>query len=209
MREIKLAREIFTYKILICYNVFIFIKGGVIIKFFTKDIRGFMPNDLMVIPVIIAFLILVMVPRIGVVKSKTIEAGVKANLLMVEGIVRCYIDDYTTSSSDILALENRLASEINNDDKTKDAITNTLTGNVGAKEKKDISYAAVSYLISDDNTDDGVDIDSNWPESLENSSGVIVYCAYRNTATKKINIKLIPYGPDGKRITDLEKVISQ
>ena len=156
-----------------------------------------------------AVMALVMVPRVGVLKNEAKEAGIRTNILVVEGLIQSVIDDYTADTDGIYALESKINTEINLIQDNQN-IRNPITGNAGCDVLDNIGNSAIVY-DTNDNTRDGVDIDSIWTSPLINSRGYVAYCAYVNTNVipNRINVRLIPYGMDDTRITELEKVVSQ
>ncbi len=180
------------------------------IKNQVKKIKGFTLIELMIVIAIIALLILVLVPRIGVIKNKSREAGIRENMLVVEGLIHSVIDDYTTSDSDIDALELRINADVNAAAVTNQKIRNPVTGNLGAGLLAAINTVAVVHDTTDD-TDAGAGIAAIWTSPLASSAGVIAYCAYEDTSftPSRVSVRLIPYGVDNTRITALEKVITQ
>lgn len=174
-------------------------------KVFNK--RGFITASTVVCTGLI--LIAVLVPRIGTINNKSKEAGLRTNMLMVEGIILSVIDDYEATPEGISLLEKRIQAEINSLRKDQDII-NPVTGNTGCDILDNINACAVTYDLND-NADNGEGIDAIWTSILDNSAGCVAYCAYIDTAYEpnRISVKLIPYGVNNARITALEKVIIQ
>lgn len=178
--------------------------------FFAKRFQGFTLIELMIVVAIIALLILVLVPRIGIIKNKSREAGIRENMLMVEGIIHSVIDDYVADATGVDNLETRINADINAASVANQKIKNPVTGNLGSDLIANIDDVAVVYDTTDD-ADDGAGIAAIWTNPLANSAGTIAYCAYVNTGVtpNRLNVRIIPYGVDNNRIAALEKVISQ
>lgn len=179
---------------------------------------GFTLVELMIVIAIIALLMLVLLPRIGIIKNKSKETGLRKNLDMVEGIIHSVIDDYTAGGDlaadalQITALEARIERDINAASVDNQKIRNPVTGNLGAGLLANIGTVAVVYDTAD-NTAMGADINENWTDgtAIANSAGVIAYCAYVNTSAtpERIEVKLIPFGVDNKGISELVRDVSQ
>lgn len=157
--------------------------------------------------------VLVLVPRVGVVKNKSIESGIRVNMLIVEGIVQSIIDDYSAEDGSIAVenLESKIASDIERLSSDGQRITNPITGNTAVTSAVDgIITSAIAYETND-NADNGVDINAIWAGTLAGSAGTVVYCAYVNTEVvpSKLCVKIIPYGTNNERLTALEKTVSQ
>lgn len=180
---------------------------------------GFTLVELMIVIAIIALLMLVLRPRIGIIKNKARESGLRKNIEMLEGTIQSVIDDYSAGGNDVAdalqirALETRIARDINAASVDNQKLRNPVTGNLGAGAIASIATVAVVYSTTDD-TDNGAGIDDVWTDGtmiLPYSAGTVAYCAYVNeTVTPHaINVRLIPFGVDNRRITELERVISQ
>lgn len=179
--------------------------------------KGFTLIELMIVIAVIALLILVLVPKIGSIKNKTREAGIRANLLMVEGIIQSIIDDYNADANGVDAIEARIAADINDVVVGEQKIKNPFTKNVGCgvEGTNTIDTVAV-YYSTDDDADNGTALDptfvgGNFPNILAGADGVICFGAYVDTSytPHRLCVKLIPYGAGGKRLTALEKTITQ
>lgn len=186
---------------------------GKVFSSFKRGGKGFTLVELMIVIAVIALLILVLVPRIGTIKNKSREAGLRSNMLMVEGIVQSVIDDYAASggAAAIDNLEARIAADITAVSVDNQKIRNPITGNYGVTSTVlDYDTVAVAYSTADD-ADAGAGIAAAWTDPLADAAGTVAFAAYIDTAATpdKIVVQLIPYGIGGDRLTDLEKIISQ
>lgn len=178
--------------------------------------RGFTLVELMLVIAVIAILVLVLLPKTGVVKNKARESGLKVNMALMEAEVNSVIDNFTTSASDINALEKRINTDINNalvSTNTSQKIRNPITGITGCVEKAAIaSGGAVVYIDTTDDTADaaGLTLTANWPTAATATyKGIIGFGAYSNTATGRVEVRLIPYDASGNQITEMITTISQ
>lgn len=176
------------------------------LKIIVIAIISFLLIGFLMIGIIFAF---VMVPRVGVIKNKAKEAGIRSNMLLLEGITYCIIDDYTADNDGVSKLEEKINEDVNSAIENQQMI-NPITGNKGSVLIDSIELGAIVHATIDD-TNDGVDIDSTWTDPLTNSAGCIAYAVYIDTSVEpsRLAVKIIPYGEDNKRITSLEKTINQ
>ncbi len=180
-------------------------------KSLKRNVLGFTLVELMIVIAVIALLILVLAPRIGTIKNKSREAGIRTNMVMLEGMIQTIIDDYGTTDTDVDNFELRLAADIDSVTIANQKLRNPVSGGTDAVDTDASSVVAttVAAYSTGDDTDNGTAIDAEWTATLANSAGSIAFCAYENTVTGKLNVRLIPYGANNGRITALEKVISQ
>lgn len=172
--------------------------------------KGFTLIELMIVIAVIALLILVLVPRIGIIKNKAREAGLRSNMLMLEAEIQSVIDDYTAVDADIDALEIRIDADVDAAAVTNQKFRNPVTGNLGADVLANVATSAVSHADTDD-ANNGTGIAAVYTPTLVGAAGNIAYCAYIDTAytPSRISVRLIPYGVNNARITALEKVVTQ
>ena len=178
----------------------------------SKGGKGFTLVELMIVIAVIALLILVLLPRVGIIKNKSREAGMRTNLVMLEGIIQSVIDEYPFDG--VAAVEARIAADIDavavDNQKLKNPFTGTVTDTHNCLPAAVLAGDVVVYSTAA--YADEAAVDAAWTATVGGADatvaeGVIAYAAFPNG--NKLNVRLIPYGVGGARIDALRKTISQ
>lgn len=150
-----------------------------------KNNKGFTLIELMIAIAIIGILALVLIPKVGGMKTTAKLAGIDTNMRIAVGIVESVINDYTTSSGDLTALESAIASRLPTD------LANPLTSNKGTiTPAATVPTTGLPYVIlTSDNT--------GAPSATTDTDlkGAILIGAYDNGGT--LTVELIPFDQDG------------
>lgn len=163
-------------------------------------------GSVMIMVGVFALALLVLMPRVGVISNEAKEAGEKANVLALEGIVRSVIDDYEANNDGVYKLEESIKTSINSADEGSEII-NPITGKADCIEKSRLSKGgAILYIKRKDNN---MNNEQFWPDVLSGAEGMIGYAAYVDENTNKLSVRIVPYDVAGNKIIQLEKVISQ
>lgn len=179
---------------------------------FARGSRGFTLVELMIVIAVIAILMLVLVPRIGVLRQKSKEAGIKANFLMVEGIVRNEIENYTVAGTGLNDFCDKVVEDINAPTSSSDKIRNPITGNLGATTLAAEGDPGEFAVFA---ANDGTPVDAEVKAILDTATptpniakaGYIGFGAWGEN--NKINVRIVGYDESGKVIESLDKTISQ
>lgn len=176
-----------------------------------KNNRGFTLIELMIAIAIIGILALVLIPRVGGMKTQTKLTGINTNMNVAEGVVNSLITDYEdTEAGDLeTAIQTRLdTGDVNKDPKNPlfpsvigvDTLTNFNDGD-------DIPEAAFAINAGDETVAlHTTTIDTTIATDLD-MAGAILISAYPEDGTLKV--KLTPYDDMGRRMDKKEKVISK
>lgn len=172
--------------------------------------KGFTLVELMIVIAIIAILMLVLIPRIGILKTKSKEAGIRANALMVEGLIRNEIENYTITDPDPANFAARLIADIDAPADLTDQIRNPISGITGAEAlgaAGAITPCAV-VVVTPDATPTLVEytgiIDAVGTTGEE---GCIAVGIYANGAV--LTAQIFAYDETGTKIDNLSKTISK
>lgn len=137
-------------------------------------------------------------------KEKLKQAGLDTNIRLVEAVYENEVGKFAANQKNVKALEEKMKSKLKNT-----AINPfTLKNEIGLITN--MQNASVIYS-NDDNANNGGAVDGIWKSEMPGSAGCVAYCAYLNTKgkTPKIDLKIMAYGEDNKRITSLGKEIKR
>lgn len=152
----------------------------------------------------------ILAPRTKIIKVKAQKAGVRTNMLMLEGITYNVIDNYTSSEEGIESLETKIRDDINAIASQNRKMTNPITRKNDCIEKSNISSGgAILYISKNDNNQENANSSKYWPDKLNGAEGMVGYAAYIDSETNKLSIKITAYDANGNRMADLEKIIHQ
>lgn len=156
-----------------------------------KKDRGFTLIELMIVIAVIGILAIVLVPKVGMVKTQAKTAGIETNMRAVEGYIQSNINKWANSGKTIAQVNADIIAAFGAE-QIANPFTSTLKTPVAGTVITDPENNAL-FLIATDV--DGVDLTT---PSVTTSKGTIVLSSEAETAGGTIaSIKLIPHGNNG------------
>ncbi|HHV63664.1 MAG TPA: type II secretion system protein [Peptococcaceae bacterium] len=172
-----------------------------------KD-SGFTLIELMIVIAVIGILAIVLVPRIGTIKSQAKEAGLDTNVRVVQAYVESKIDKWVANKvkqSDVVAEIVNAFTFTDTSKQLVNPITSEAANAVSAPDTDAISANSSVVVLQPHNNNEPPDLSTTIPNA-EGAVLVTVKAANENSKVEKVSI--FAYGTGGKLLTDKTVVIT-
>jgi len=176
-----------------------------------KD-SGFTLIELMIVIAVIGILAIVLVPRIGTIKSQAKEAGLDTNVRVVQAYVESKIDKWVANKvkqSDVVAEIVNAFTFTDTSKQLVNPITSEAANAVSAPDTDAISANSSVVVLQPHNNNEPPTIGTDLSTTIPNAEGAVlvtVKAANENSKVEKVSI--FAYGTGGKLLTDKTVVIT-
>ena len=175
-----------------------------------KNNKGFTLIELMIAIAIIGILALVLIPKVGGMKSQAKLAGMDTNLRISMSVIEGMITDYEATAAGAAQLETDIAARLDTNSTDKD-IKNPITGFQGVVEfdaatAPDSGNVAFTYA-NDDITNAEVAAAVTNTTEVTDMKGVIYYQAWVDAASGDLKVTLFAHDDNGVNMAGKKKVV--
>lgn len=152
-----------------------------------KD-SGFTLIELMIVIAVIGILAIVLIPRIGLVKSQAKETGLDTNIRVVQGYIESKIDRWVADNTSRGDVEDAIVAAFTFTDSSKELINPVTSVSSDAVKGNSAAGSGSLYVLTQGNPGD------------TGSKGTIMVVVDSDYATN--GISLYAYGADGKLLPE-------
>lgn len=153
---------------------------------------------------IIGILALVLIPKVGGMKSQAKLAGIDTNLRIAMSAIEGIINDYDADAAGAAALRTNITTRLATNNTAKD-IKNPITGFTGVVGATPVNgNAAFAYAATDSTT-----AEITAPADNANMKGVIYFQTWANASTGELNVTLFAYDDNGNYMAGKKKVVTK
>lgn len=170
----------------------------------------------MIVVAVIGILAIVLLPKIGTIKTTAKSAGIDTNMRMVQAVVQSKISDYAGKAGTVInsvSAENTLANELvntlNNGDKIVDPFNSGASGAGVLADNTKIpgTTQAVVLAVVPSTTEPTLTTTASTtlqgnPQVAANANGVLYVAVYDNPNNKDVIVKITPYDENGTPLTN-------